>query len=77
MEKLAATNGLEYVRIMDMCGHNGADEREFRVYRKGIVEADRSAAPYGAGHVHGHYDCSLQHLRHADGTSEGTARALR
>ena len=48
MEKLAATNGPEYLRIMDMCGHNGADEREFRVYRKRIVEADRSATPRGA-----------------------------
>ncbi len=48
MEKLAATNGLEYVRIMSKCGHDGADEHEFRLYRKRIVEADRSATPWGA-----------------------------
>ena len=48
MEKLAATNGPEYVGIMDMDGHDGADELEFRLHRKRIVEADRSATPYGA-----------------------------
>ena len=48
MEKLAATNGPEYVRIMDMDGHDGADELEFRLHHKRIIEADRSATPRGA-----------------------------